>query len=698
MFSFSIPANIRRLVCLGCAAGWLLGSAGGPADARADEFGKPDRQAKRVSSIVSTLMQQHLSKRRLNDEISERALNMYIKNLDPMKMYFFKSDIDEFQNKFRTSIDDMAPEGDYTAAFEIFQRFLQRIDERVVVANRLIESDQDYGLQEEMITDPDQLDFAQTEDELNERWRKRIKYNLLVFGSDTDEDNPDKKDPRERLANRYRAFANRMKQFDNEDVIEMYISAITTSFDPHTSYMSKSTFVNFQINMSLELDGIGATLQSTDDGLTVIRRVVPGGAADKSGQINVDDKIIAVGQGTDGEMVDILDMKLDDVVDKIRGKAGTVVRLSIMRPGSSEIDTIAITRERIELKDSEARGVVFEAGEKAGGTPYKIGVIDLPSFYTDMQGRSANSPDFKSTTVDVKRILDDFNAQGVDAVVLDLRRNGGGSLPEAIDCTGLFIDHGPVVQVKDSYGAVRAENDRNFGMSWDGPLIVLTSKFSASASEILAGAVQDYHRGLIVGDTSTHGKGTVQTLLNLAEVLLQTRNAPPTLGALKITISQFYRPNGDSTQKRGVLSDIVLPSITDHMDGTESDLDYPVEFDRVSQARYNPLNLVTPEILQKLSMDSQARIAASEKFQRDEGRIKKYIEQKKETSVSLNRDEFLARRAELDAEREEEKLIEDQVNYTNSEIRRDYYMDEVLAIAVDYIRTLSEMPLAQNNR
>ena len=391
-------------------------------------------------------------------------------------------------------------------------------------------------------------------------------------------------------------------------------------------------------------------------------------------------------------------MKLDDVVEKIRGKAGTVVRLTIMKAGSSEIQTISITREHIELKDSEARGIVFEAGEKAGGGAYKIGVVDLPSFYTDMQGRSSNSPDFKSTTVDVKRILDDFTAKGVDAVVLDLRRNGGGSLPEAIDCTGLFIDHGPVVQTKSSNEKVRVDNDETFGMSWDGPLVVLTSKFSASASEILAGAVQDYQRGLIIGDTSTHGKGTVQTLQNLAEYILQTRNAPPTLGALKITISQFYRPNGDSTQKRGVLSDIVMPSITDHMDVSESDLDYALEFDRVSRARFEQLGLVSPEIVEDLTGRSKQRIAQSEKFQKHIRGSTNTSEQKKDTTVSLNRDDFLKRREELDSDREEEKLLEDQANYTNSDIVRDYYMDEILNITVDYVRKLGSKPLALNNR
>ena len=263
-----------------------------------EEFAQPSRQSQRISQVVAALMErEHLSEHPLDDEISKRALAIYLKNLDPLKMYFLKSDIEEFNSRFATKLDDMMPNGDYTAAFEIYDRFLKRVDEQVVVANQLIEAEHDYSIHEELVTDPDLIDYSNTKEELNELWRKRIKYNLLVFGTDDEKDNPDKKDPRERLRNRYRAFANRMHQFDNEDVIELYVSAITTSYDPHTSYMSKSTFVNFMISMSLELDGIGATLQSTDDGLTVIRRIVPGGAADKSGEIVVDDKIIAVGRG-----------------------------------------------------------------------------------------------------------------------------------------------------------------------------------------------------------------------------------------------------------------------------------------------------------------------------------------------------------------------------------------------------------------
>ena len=338
-----------------------------------------------------------------------------------------------------------------------------------------------------------------------------------------------------------------MRQTDTQDVVEMYMSAITTSFDPHTSYMSKETFENFLISLRLSLEGIGATLQGTDDGYTVIKRIVPGGAADKQGDLKVEDKIVAVGQGETGEMIDVTGMKLDDVVKRIRGKKGTKVKLSVMSENSSELRDIVIVREKIKLEDSAAKGVIFENGKKADGTAFNIGVIDLPSFYSDMESR--NGSDARSTTKDVEKILNDFKTKNVDAVVLDLRRNGGGSLREAIDCTGLFIDTGAVVQVKDSFNQIIFHNDERVGMAWEKPLVVLTSKFSASASEILAGAVQDYKRGLVVGDTTTHGKGTVQNLLDLDLIILKSAVKEKVFGALKITMSQFYRPNGDSTQK-----------------------------------------------------------------------------------------------------------------------------------------------------
>jgi len=509
----------------------------------------------------------------------------------------------------------------------------------------------------------------------------------LVLKSDKTEG----EEAREKLRKRYTSFAKRMAQYDTEEVIEMFLTAVTTSYDPHTTYFSKTTYDNFMIQMRLNLEGIGASLQSSD-GTTIVKRVVPGGAADKHGKLKVEDHIVSVGQGPKGEMVDVTDMKLDDVVQLIRGKANTIVRLGVKLANTNEQKTYTIVREKIQLADSAAQGEIFEAGTKADGSTYKIGVIDLPSFYADMDGARKGATDYRSTTRDVRKILDDFNAKGVESVVLDLRHNGGGSLSEAINCTGLFIKAGPVVQVKDFFGAVRPLYDEDQSIAWSGPLVVVTSKFSASASEILAGAIQDYKRGLIVGDTSTHGKGTVQSLLDLDRDFFRVEMQPKLMGALKITMQQFYRPEGASTQKKGVVADIVLPSFSDHMDVGEADLDYAIEFDRVRASRFEPFSLVNPQLTGDLTKASKDRIAQSTFFKELDTDINRYIEAKAKKSVSLNEVEFFAQR-EIDSDKEEEKALEEQIN-ADKKIERDEYLSEVLSIAADYIRMLKENQLA----
>lgn len=644
-----------------------------------------DRQ---VTRIVSQLMlEQHLSKHPIDDEIAERGLKVYLKSLDPMKVYFTQADIDEFK-KSEKSLDDQLKAGDISFAYVVFNRLLERIDERVKLVDQLLKEPQDFAKDDELVTDPDQLTYAKNEAEIVDRWRKRIKYDFLVLKGDK----VDEKTAQERLGRRYHSFAKRMQQTDGDEILEMYVTALTTSFDPHTTYMSPSSLENFRIMMSLELEGIGAALQVTD-GYTVVSKIIPGGACEKSNEMKVEDRIISVGQGETGEMVDVVDMKLNDVVKMIRGKAGTIVRLGVIPSGGTESKIVKIVRAKIELTDSEARGVIIEDGEKPDGSKYKVGVIDLPSFYMDMEGARAGREDFKSTTRDCRKLLDDFRAKGVDAVVIDLRRNGGGSLTEAINLTGLFIDQGPVVQVKDPDGQIQHLDDMDRGVAWDGPLVIMTSKFSASASEILAGAIQDYHRGIIVGDESTHGKGTVQSLLDLGSQLFRNSPNPTNLGALKITMQQFYRPNGDSTQKRGVLADVVLPSVTNHMDVSEGDLDYALAFDQVPAARYKKVDLVSKDVVEKLKITSAERRAKSEDFQKLLRNIDRYVEQKSKKRVTLNEEKYFAQRAELDADKEDEKQFEEQAN--NKEVvKRDYYFNEVLNITLDYVKALKDSKLA----
>lgn len=645
----------------------------------------PTQQDKRIAQIVGLYMQKyHLSGKRLDDEISRRSLKTFLEMLDPMKLYFYQSDVDEFQGQ-DTLLDDAVTGGDLTIAYRVFDRFLERVDERLQQVGEILKLDHDFSLNEDMIRDPDAATYPASKEEAFERWRKRIKYDLL----DLTADKVEKKEAIDRLQRRYTNFAKRMEQMHNEDLSEMFLTAVTSVFDPHSNYMSPSTLENFWIVMSLELEGIGASL-TVEDGYTVIKKIIPGGAADRDGRLKVEDKIIGVGEGSEGEIVDVVDMRLNDVVKKIRGKAGTIVRLEVIASDGSGRQIYDIERAKIELKDSEARSEIIEYGNKADGSPYKIGVLDLPSFYMDMEGAQRDDAEFKSTTRDVRRLLGQFNAAGVDLVVVDLRRNGGGSLTEAINMTGLFIDEGPVVQVKGPDGRVQPYHDRDEEQVCKQPLIVLTSKFSASASEIFAGAIQDYNRGIVVGDKSTHGKGTVQQLFDIGRTLFKIQPTPPQLGALKLTIQQFYRPSGDSTQYRGVLSDIELPSITTHFPIGEDDLDYALPFDRVDAVEHRDYGLVTDGIIETLRKRSYERRKDSDGFARELRRIERYVEQRDRTTRTLNREKFLAERNELNVEDEEEKLLDEAQGVDRPVFdAEDYYNGEVLAIAEDYLELLA---------
>lgn len=683
------------------------------------ELNGPKAEDRRISlSVVNLMRTEHLSRHPLDNEISERTAKGFIKMLDPMKVYFYQSDVDGFM-KSQDSLDDKLKEGDTSFSYMVFKTLLERIDERVKTVDELLGAEHDFTVDEEMIIDPDVAKYAKDAAESREIWRKRIKYDLLVLkaadekhagktssdkesankestdkgeeknlekpqAATTEKSAADAEDPVHRLARRYHSFAKRMRQTDHQELLEMYLTSMTTAYDPHSTYMSPKNLDNFKIMMRLDLEGIGASLMF-DDGYTVVKELIVGGAADKDGHLKPEDRIVGVGQGEDGLIVDTVDMKLSDVVDMIRGTRGTTVRLEVIPAGKHERVVYKIVREKVTLSDSEARGRIIE--QERGGQKYLIGVIDLPSFYMDMEGASRGLPDFKSTERDVARILRDFRAKGVHAVVLDLSRNGGGSLTEAISVTGLFIDQGPIVQVKDKDNRVQAYDDPEQGTEWAGPLVVLTSKFSASASEIFAGAIQDYHRGIIVGDSTTHGKGTVQSLLDLGKQLFRVMNAPK-LGALKITMQQFYRPDGASTQNRGVVSDIVLPSMSNVLKGIgESDLDYALAFDKVEAAPHEDLPFVDAELISQLNAASVKRREQSDGFKKLTRDIDRYQQQKSRKKITLNEQKFLAERAELNAEKEEEDQLDD-LNHSRRTIfdTKSYYNQEVLDITLDYLR------------
>jgi carboxyl-terminal processing protease len=658
----------------------------GPPAAVAPPELKPGDQDSLVSRLIMQLLpKRHISGRKVDDEISGRALDNYIKALDPMKLYFQQSDIDEFE-KYRAQLDDLTLRGDLSPAYQIFSRFLVRVNDRLILAQELLAKDFDFAAPDAIITDPKTTTYAKTDEEIRNRWNQQLKFNLL----DLKDEGKTVEEARDQLQKRYARYARRWAQTTSDEILELYLSSITMGYDPHTTYMSASSLNDFTIQMRLNLEGIGAALREKD-GSTVVSSVIPGGAADKDGRLKEDDAIVSVGQA-DGEMVDIVEMPLKQVVSLIRGKAGTVVRLGVKKGGVGESETYEITRAQVQLEDSAARGKVIEHAIPGTDQKLKIGYINLPSFYLDMEGARQNTADFRSSTRDVRKLLDGFRASGVDGVVLDLSRNGGGSLTEAISLTGLFIDRGPVVQVKNSNGSVQDYADDEAGVAWDGPLVVMTSKLSASASEILAGAIKDYRRGIIVGDPATHGKGTVQTLMDLGREMF--RNDRTNFGALKVTLQQFYLPDGDSTQLNGVAADVILPSIIQEMDISESDLDYALPHDRVPVARHQVYNMIPANLLESIRQRSTARVGEDKEFLDLLRRRDLYVQQKKETTMSLVEADFVKRRKELDAQKEEEKegLAAEE---SAEEVYRDYFYNrEVLNISSDYVQGLKEQNLA----
>ena len=529
-----------------------------------------------------------------------------------------------------------------------------------------------------------------------------MKYDLLQFrlnqerdakeraesGDDQTADEPEQ-DPKERLHKRYRNTLLTVNQYSTGDQLEMYLTALASVFDPHSSYMSPESWEDFEIQMRLSLDGIGAALRA-DDGYTVVASIVPGGAAGDDGRLKVKDKIIGVGQ-EEGEIVDIFEMKLSEVVRMIRGPRGTKVRLQVKSDEDDKIRIIDLVRKKIELKESEVKGEIVDTSDRIG-RPGRVGVISLPSFYRDFAGASGGVANFKSAGADVARVLAQFAREQVDVVIVDLRNNGGGALTEAVEISGHFIDRGPVVQVKEPSGYVRVLDDEESGVMYNGPLVVICNRLSASASEIFAGVIKDYRRGIIIGDTTTHGKGTVQNLMDVAPRQPFRLVRPNDRGKLKLTIQQFYRVQGDSTQNRGVRSDIVLPSLIDHWELGESYLDNALPFDKINSAKFSEVPYVNPQVLAAVQQHSENRVLNNKDFQRVERSIARYNEKKSKTRLSLNADVVREERSKDEKASEEEKADEEQVeadpNAEGPVFPENYYNDEALNIALDYVAAL----------
>jgi carboxyl-terminal processing protease len=594
-----------------------------------------------VKFVAQILQRQHYLRLPINDEVSSRFLDRYLDSLDNLHIYFTQPDLQEFE-KYRYKLDDMTVEtGDTSAARLIFTRFRQRLEEQYDYVTGLLEAGNfDFTGNDRFVLDRKKLPRPKDLAEARQLWRDRLRYEYLQ--EKLNKTVPE--DITKNLSRRYSRVLRMIHEYDNDDVLQIYLTALAHVYDPHSDYMIKSELENFSINMKLSLYGIGAMLQS-EDGICKIRSLTDGGPAQRSKQLKPDDKIYGVAQSNQPP-VDVVDMKLSKVVELIRGPKGTEVRLSINpadAPNSSVRKLVTLIRDEIKLEDSAAKARIFEvpAGKTSSTSGsekmIRLGFIDLPSFYSsfELEGRkTAGEP--KSTTTDVAKLLRKLVQEKVAGVILDLRRNGGGSLEEAINLTGLFIKEGPVVQVRDYDGRTFQDTDPDNSVWYDGPLVVLTSRFSASASEILAGALQDYGRALIVGDSSTHGKGTVQSLLQLRPLMRQNGILASTdPGALKITIRKFYRASGASTQLKGVTPDIILPSVNNHIEVGEASLENPLEWDTIPAASYDKVNRVQP-YLAALRRGSEQRISTDRDFVWVAREIDRFKKLQAEKSVSLN--------------------------------------------------------------
>ncbi len=677
MASFEV-ARVRRFTA---AALLILGLS----TAFTQRLSSADPSDQETSKLVAKMIPRfHLSRSDIDDKISSLLLDGFIKNLDPQKLYFLKSDIEEFE-PYRNVLDDAIKAGDTRFCYLVFDRYKKRLDAQMKTVHEMVAADHDFTVDEYVEIDAKKLGWCTTQEELNERWRKRVKFDLLQAKLD----GKSMEEARERLDKRYRNTELAVDQYGPGEELEIFLTTLSQCFDPHSTYMSPHSWEDFEIQLRLSLDGIGAALRA-DDGYTVVAEVVPGGAAAEEGSLKVGDKITGVGQEATGEIVETYRMKLSNVVRMIRGPRGTVVRLQVTPANGGESKVISLTRKKIELKESEVKGEVINTTDRIG-RPGRVGVISLPTFYRDFAGAQGGGQ-FKSAAVDVGRVIDQLEKEGVDVFVIDLRNNGGGALTEAIEVSGHFIDRGPVVQVKEPSGNVQALDDREPGVKTTKPIVVLDNRLSASASEIFAGVIKDYKRGLIIGDTTTHGKGTVQNLMDVAPRQPFSLMKQGDRGKLKLTIQQFYRVNGDSTQNYGVRSDVVLPSMIDHWDIGEASLDRALPFDTVPPVKYSEGRMVSPEIVSSLQKSSEARVSKVPEFQKLNRSIERYLAKKDRTLLTLNEKSAAKEREEDEVAKKETEELEGKEGVAPKAgepiFPKRFYEDEVLNIALDYLTLL----------
>ncbi len=655
--------SLRTLILLAFLLTGLWGS-----QPRADA--ELQLQGDQVARISNTFQNYHLSREPFTDLRSEQMLKHFLNLYDPGHYYFLQSDYNEFwANKDR--LDDYLRAGNIELAFAIHSRFKKRMEEREATVTRLLGGKFDLNTDESELLDRHNAPYPKDEKDAEAIWRKRIKFEFaeqLATGVTEAE-------AREAIRRRYHSAYLRMEQTSHNEVVSMYLNSFTATYDPHSAYMSPDEQENFNISLRLSLEGIGATLR-WDDGYTIISSVIPGGAAAREGTLKVEDKVISVAQGKDGPFEDVRNLRLIDVVKLIRGKRGSIVRLAYLRKSGGVQEKrfeVAIQRDKIVLTDREAKGTVRDVKRPEREQPYKIGIIELPSFYVDFSQRDSHPDAYKSSSRDVERILQKFNSQNVEGVLLDLRDNGGGGLDEAVSLSGLFLDRGPIVRVKNNRDVQTYDNPHDAPV-YRGLMLVYINRYSASASEILAGAMKDYGRAVVVGDRATFGKGTVQNIISL----------PTGQGALKTTVAKFYRPASSSTQNKGVEADIVLPSLNNHLDIGESSLENAMPWDALAKITLKPWGDPQPYLL-ALTERSDRRQQASDYFRKVREDVQTYLKtQKDRKEITLK--QLMAERGTAKERAEAAKAAKDVNPETGKPSGPDFALDEAVNILVDYIQ------------
>ena len=591
--------------------------------------------SKTTQDIIHRLYRHHYKKLILDDQLSSLYLDNLLDTLDPNRYYFLDRDISELE-KYRYEFDNMLSDGDLDVTEKIMTLYFSRAKDRLTTVVAWLESEDfqfDFDRDESLELENNERPWSLDNSELDDYWRKRVKLNVLnlVLSGESEQE------ARETIAKRFKNQLQRLNQQSSEDAYEIAMNALTELYDPHTSYMAPRTHESFNISMSLSLEGIGAVLQM-DDNHTKVVRLIKAGPADKSGDLQPADRIIAVGQGSDGEMVDVVGWRLDDVVDLVRGPKNSVVKLTIIPAnsmGSTDYKTIQITRGKVKLEEQSAQKAVVDLIDDHGEL-HKIGIIHIPAFYVDFEAYRRNDPNFKSTTRDVYRLLKELSRENIDGLIIDLRDNGGGSLNEATTLTDLFIDQGPVVQIRQSNNRILRNHNSRLPAVYKGPLLVLTNRLSASASEIFAGAIQDYKRGLIVG-TQSFGKGTVQSLIGVHQ------------GQLKVTESKFYRVSGDSTQHRGVIPDILYPKLINPEDVGESSYENALPWDQIRAASHRSYYDID-HVIAPLAARHNERKLEDPDFTFLIRQAQRLAKSKREDQVSLNLKERQAEKSEAEQE------------------------------------------------